>query len=293
MVPVSFAVLILRHAGVLSRTSDLLNPVFRTLGLPGESAVVILSSVLLNLYSAVAVLGTLGLAGRETTILAVICLIAHNYPVELSIMKTTGSSLFRMLLLRSGAALLAGGLLNLVLPGRTGVTAGPGRVVPGELEGVVGGTGGVPESFAAGVPAWAYDTGFLLARVTVIVVLLMTIIRILQDTGFLEKIAEMLSPVMKVFGLPENTAFLWVVSQTLGLAYGAGVLRQEVREGRLARRDGDLLNHHLGISHSLFEDSLLFVAIGAWPFWIIAPRIVLATAAVHLRRMTMSRAARP
>jgi hypothetical protein len=114
-------------------------------------------------------------------------------------------------------------------------------------------------------------------------------IRILQDTGILDRAAEPLAPLMKFFGLPVNTSFLWVVSQTLGLAYGAGVLRQEVREGRLSRRDGDLLNHHLGISHSLFEDSLLFIAVGALPFWIIIPRIIAATISVHLRRATLPR----
>jgi hypothetical protein len=89
---------------------------------------------------------------------------------------------------------------------------------------------------------------------------------------------------MRVFGLPDDAAFLWVVSNTLGLAYGAGVLKREVADGNLSREHGDLLNHHIAVSHSLLEDTLLFVALGVPALWITVPRIVLAMLAVWERR---------
>ena len=42
----------------------------------------------------------------------------------------------------------------------------------------------------------------------------------------------------------------------------------------------ELLNRSIAICHSLLEDTLLFVAIGAWALWITMPRLVLAAAAV-------------
>ncbi len=97
---------------------------------------------------------------------------------------------------------------------------------------------------------------------------------------------------MKVLGLPESVTFLWIVAYTLGLAYGSAIMLEESENGRLSREDADLLNHHIAISHSLLEDTLLFVAIGVPAAWIIFPRIFLSMAEVwilKIRRLFMIR----
>jgi hypothetical protein len=64
---------------------------------------------------------------------------------------------------------------------------------------------------------------------------------------------------------------------------------EHVESGKLDRPTADLLNTHLVLSHSLLEDTLLFVAIGVGAGWIILPRVGLATVAVWLRRLLGSR----
>ena len=275
MLPVSFAVLLLRWTGVLGVISDLLAPAFHAVGLPGSSALVFLSSLFVNLYSAIAVMSELSLSLREVTILALMCLVAHNFLVEIAVLGSTGSNPVRMVLLRLGGSIAAGVALSAILP--AGLA---------ELEAVVGAPPAAAHAdrFLPAVIGWASDSLLLIVRISLILLTLMVGEALLQEFGIVRWLGKHLGPLMRLFGLPRETAFLWVVSNTLGLAYGAGILRREVAEGRLSRKHGDLLNHHIAISHSLLEDTLLFAALGVPVFWITIPRLVLAIAAVWGRQ---------
>lgn len=56
-------------------------------------------------------------------------------------------------------------------------------------------------------------------------------------------------------------------------------------EGKLSSEDADLLNHHIAISHSQLEDTLLFAAMGYPLVILIFPRIILATIYVWVRKL--------
>ena len=99
---------------------------------------------------------------------------------------------------------------------------------------------------------------------------------------------------MKVFGLPVGCAFFWLVANVIGLAYGGAAMMQEAQSGRLSRRDIDLVNLHVGISHSNLEDLLLFsLAGGVWwvilfSRWIMSTIIVWTARAVYALRDRIS-----
>jgi len=48
-----------------------------------------------------------------------------------------------------------------------------------------------------------------------------------------------------------------------GIAYGAGVLIEEARSGRLSWKDIFLINVFLSVCHAVVEDTALFMAVGA------------------------------
>ena len=288
MLPVSFLVLVLRWTGVLGLVGDALSPWFRSIGLPGASALVFLSSLLVNLYSGIAVMSELALSLREMTIIALMCLIAHNFLVEIAVLGSTGSNPVRMVVLRLAGALIAGLALSALLP----VSLAEESVAFG----IAATRDGESIRFSEAVVQWGRDSLLLILRISAILLALMVCEALLQEFGVVRWLGKRLGPLMRLFGLPQEAAFLWVVSNTLGLAYGAGVLRREVKEGRLGREHGDLLNHHIALSHSLLEDTLLFVALGVPALWITVPRLTLAAAAVWLRRAELSlrrRAGRP
>jgi len=273
-VPVTFIVFLLNFTGILHIVSGWLNPFFSLLGLPGESAFVLITSVFANVYSVVAVISTLGMPVREAVILAVMCLISHGFLIETAVLRKTGSSVIRMLLLRLSASLVAGVLLNLILP---------------ELPGYVNASVAIEEtSFVNSFINWGTSMFFLCLKIMILISSLLILQRILEEFGIIRLLSFLLKPLLKVFGLPESTSLSWLVANIVGLAYGSAIMMEQVEEGRLSRADADLVNHHVAVSHSQLEDPLLFLAIGLPMHWLMWPRLLLAIAAVWLRRAELS-----
>jgi hypothetical protein len=275
MVPVSLAVTLLNYSGVIRIVSDFLDPAFRAVGLPGSSAFVFLTSVVLNIYSAIAVISTLGFTIREVTILALMCLISHNFFVELAVQKRTGSALLRMVALRLGMSFAGALVLNALLP------AAPAAAADQAVNAAAS------AGFGTLLAGWAADTFFLVLKVSLIVTGLMILQNILKEFGVIGLLSRAFSPLLRLLGLPGQTTFLWIVANVIGLAYGAAVMFEETDSGKLRKTDADLLNHHTAVNHSMLEDTLLFAAIGVPALWIMVPRVVLAAAAVWARRFEL------
>lgn len=270
MLPVSFGVMILNYTGVLSLISSYLAPAFELIGLPGESAFVLLTSIFTNIYTAIAVITSLGLEGRVLTILAVMCLVAHGFVIETAVLKKTGSSVVRMVLLRLLGSFAMGAILNILLPADTSVTISAVSVTS--------------ESFYVMFIAWLQSSLVLVIKVIVLIALLMIFQKILELFGIINWISKILKPLQVVMGLPESTSFSWIVANTLGLAYGSAIIMEQVEEGKMTSEDADLLNHHIAVSHSQLEDPLLFAAIGVPLGWMIIPRLLLGIIVVWLCR---------
>jgi hypothetical protein len=233
----------------------------------------------MNIYSAIAVIKTITLTGKQLIILSTMCLIAHNFFVECLVMKKTGSRLLKIVLLRLMAALFAGWALRYLVPEHTGKSV---VAVSGLLYRPSAGI--EPGRFVSLLFPWFTSSVFLVLQVSFIVFAVMFLQRILTEFGAMKKLARLLAPLFGFFGLPAKTGYVWVIAYTAGVAYGAGVLIDEVKEGRLSKSEADLANHHVAISHSQIEDTLLFVSIGVPYVWAALPRFILAIAAVWFER---------
>jgi len=272
ILPVSLAVSILQYIGVIDIAAVYLTPLFSLIGLPGESAIVFITSIFLSLYAPIAIIATLNLEMREITILALMCLITHNMIVETAIQKKTGSSYLRMFLLRLTSSFVAAAALNWLLPSDLG-----GSLVQETVE--------VQTSFGNMLLNWLWSAGGLSLKIVLIISGLMILQNILRDFKLLHYLSRTFAPLMRFFGLPEKSSFLWFVAQTLGLAYGAAVMIEEVENKEVSREEANLLNHHIAVNHSMLEDTLLFVAIGVPALWIMTPRVVLALVIVWTVRI--------
>jgi spore maturation protein SpmB len=209
---------------------------------------------------------------REATILALMCLVSHNLIVESSVQSKTGSNFWEMTLLRLVMSFVIAFCLNWIMP-REGW-----------------GTVGVSVNAAGDSTLWdvfaLWFTGSLkvVATIIIIVTALMVLHYILEEFNLMRAVSAGLAPVMRVFGLPRETAFLWLVGNLVGLAYGGAIMVEQVEQKKLSYKNGNLLNYHLAVSHSLLEDTLIFVAIGIPVLWIILTRLLFAMSAVWLRR---------
>ncbi len=272
-VPVSFAVMLLDYSGALSLMANYTGPVFRYIGLPGISAIVLVTSIFTNIYSVVAVLSMLQLPAREGMILATMCLVSHGFLIETAVMKRTGSSVIRMLLLRLTGSFIMGWFLNMVIPG----SISPDILTVNHQN----------HTFSFMFLHWLSSISQTTIKILILVNILLIFQRILDEFGWIGAIEKPLSPVMRIMGLPRSTTLSWVVANLIGLAYGSAIMIDESEKGRMSREDADLLNHHVSLSHSQLEDPLLFLTLGYAIHWLIWPRIIIAISAVWLRRLEL------
>lgn len=269
-IPVAFVVFLLDFSGALLWLANLSAPLFALFGLSGNAAIVLTTSFFTNNYSVIAVMATLDMPLREGLILANMCLISHTLIVETGIQRKTGSNPFRMVFVRISASFLAAWLLNAILPSMEGTIRAGAALERG--------------GFWPDLLTWGQSIGMTAIKIVVLVNILLIVQKILQELGILEWLVKPFHPLLKIMGLPRSTGFLWVVAYTLGLSYGGAVMIQQTSEGRLSQQDADLLNHHVAVSHSQFEDTLLYAALGFSIPWLMVPRMVLAVGYVWARR---------
>ena len=100
-------------------------------------------------------------------------------------------------------------------------------------------------------------------QIALIVIPLMVVMQFLEEFNILKKVSGYLEKVVSVIGISGPGALPLLVGMTLGLAYGAGMIIKYGKDGKLTHREMVLIITFLSLNHSLFEDVLLFVAIGA------------------------------
>jgi hypothetical protein len=272
ILPLSLLVRLLQYYGMVGYLADFLHPLFNLVGLPGETAIVFVTSIFLPLYAAIAVMTSLVMSLREATILALMCLLAHNLPVECAVTKKTGSSFAGMFILRVVMAFVVALFLNVVLP-QSDVPFMHAVAAAHDV------------SILSLLTAWFHSSLSLILTIALIVTGLMVLQRALMEFNLIEVISQPLRPLMRLFGLPDNSSFLWFVGNLAGLTYGGAIMADMVEEGKLSMKDSNIVNHHLVISHSLLEDTLLFVTLGIPMGIIVGTRVLFAMAVVWGRRL--------
>lgn len=274
MLPITFGVALLQWAGVIATLSAWLTPAFSHIGLNGEGVLAFLTGMSASIYAAIGVMGTLNLDYRSVTILAVMTLIAHNLIVESVVQRKAGCrSAWGMAALRVTMALVTAWILNRILPENYS-----GTLLLAHHE-------TADTSFAAVMQSWALAQAKLLPLMFVIIISLNILQQILREFHWIGYLTTPLAPLMKVFGLAPGSAFLWLVLNTLGLAYGSSVMIGEVENGHIPLHDARRLNAHAAMSHSLLEDTLLYAALGVGVVWLLVPRLVMALVVVWGERL--------
>lgn len=275
ILPISLLVRLLDYFGMLAYLADFLNPVFVHLGLPGSTAIVFITSVFLPLYAPLAIIMSMSVTLRELTILALMCQIAHNLPVESAIQSKTGTPFWSMVALRISLSLLIGLILNLLLPANMGMPV----FAQAHAE--------TMHSVSEVLLAWVNGSLKMALLIFSIIAALNILYRLLEAYRLVDKLSRIIEPVLKIFGLPKSTAFLWLIGYIVGLAYGGALMIDQMNEGKVSRTDANLLNYHLAVSHSVIEDNLLFVALGVSIWWILGVRLLAAAVVVWIKRLLL------
>ncbi len=257
MIPTMAVVQVLKGTGLLDLLSSLFSPLMGVFGLPGESSLVLITGGLINIYAAIAVAVNIPLTAKAMTILAIMVLIAHNLIVETAVQSRAGTPAVIMLPVRLSAAVLSGLLFS--------------RIIPGGGEAVIR---GAPLKTEAGWGSVLLANGVSLLKIVLIILSLMATVEIIREFGILDRFTAALSTPMKALGMDRRTSLVAAVGLVLGLAYGAGLIIDETRRSGITRKEILATNIFLGTNHALFEDSLIFAAVGANLLWIVLGRLV-------------------
>ena len=239
----------LKYFKILPVISSFLAPLFNSIGLPGEAALPFVTGFFVNVYAAISVMVSFDFDVRALTILGTMVLCAHNMITETAVQKKTGTSAVRIVITRTVSAFTLAFLLNRILPGQ--------MAAMGEVDYAQ------DVEFMTLFKEWVVSTLQVVVKMTVLIYTLAIVQKILAEYGVIRWMSKFLRYFLAFFGLPAKTSFLWIVANTLGLAYGAAVMMEEVESGKVTGRDVDLLNTHISVSHSNLEDLLLLTALGA------------------------------
>lgn len=271
-VGVSFAMMLLKYFNILPWISDLISPIFKYFGLPGSAALAYLSGYFVNCYSAIAVISSLEMDWRAVTIIATMVLCSHSMILETAVLRKTGASAVRMVVVRTLTALALGFILNLILPGSAE------EIVDSAAQ-----EWDIP--FWTTLWQWFLSTLKLVLLMVVIIFALNILQRILSEFGIMDVIARFFRPLMYVLGLPSNTTFLWLVANIVGLGYGAAAMLDEIGRGSVSNRDVKLIDTHICVSHSNVEDLMLMTALGGIWWVMLLIRVAAAIVLVWEQRL--------
>lgn len=272
MLPISLAVQVLGYYGVIEWLAQWIDPIFRYMGLPGASAICFMTGACSTTYAALAVMLSMKITLRQATILAIMTCICHALPMECAIVHKVGSKPLQMGIIRIIAAFLAAFCLNLILPDMSENFGG--QIVTEQCYSIV-----------AVLENWCLSSLKLIVMILGIIYALMTIQRIMDDYGIIYKLIRPLRPVMRILGLPENSAYLWLVGNILGLSYGSASMMALEESGQISRNEANDVNYHLIMNHSMLEDTMVFASQGIPAMWILSTRMLFALVLVWSRRL--------
>lgn len=271
MIPISLAVALLQHWGVLAWIAGYLNPLFSMLGLPGESAVLFISGAAAGTYAGVATMMSVHLTLRQATIVGIMILICHALPMECTVNHKTGSNFLRMGLIRILMAFVAAMCLNQLLPDISTPYLYIGAAADSSLTEVL--------------QTWALSQLKVAILVFLIIYVLMVIQSLIQLYSLLDPLSRFLAPLMRFFGLPRQAAYMWLVGNVLGLSYGSAVMLDLEEKGQITREDANVVNYHLIMNHSMLEDTIVMAVTGISALWILGTRILFAMIVVWGRKV--------
>jgi hypothetical protein len=254
MLPVLIVVRFIEIMGWITLLGEAISPIMLWVGLPGEMGLVWMTAMVSNLYAGMAIFYQLGgveqLTIAQVSVLAGMMLVAHGLPIEAMIAKAAGVKLWFTLLLRIGGGMAFGLMLHYSYSGLDALQAPMSMLWQ-------------PEASDSSWLSWLILQAKTLSAALIVIAGLTLIIHLLRYLGIEKAIHYLLSPLLRLLGIGKKATNIIVVGLTLGLSFGGGILIREAKSGDIDSKDIFLTIAFLGLCHSVIEDTLLMLLLGA------------------------------
>jgi hypothetical protein len=272
--PVYTVVTILKYTPVIRVFAEFMSPLMKHFGLPGEAALALIIGNVVNLYAGLGAVTALRITTSQLTVLSLMLLLSHSQILETAVFFQIRAKWWLLWFIRLMLSFLAGvGLSRLI------VRAGPaGAADAADAARLAQMAQMHYDGMVPALATWARglaDTGMKMLPVLVAIFILL---EWGKRYGILERTLRAIGTVTRFIGLKPESGMPWLAGNVFGIVFGAGVVIESAREGRLDSKQVTLVATFLALCHGLFEDTAIFLVLGANMFWILVPRIVLAVA---------------
>lgn len=266
MIPIIIVIKVVEELGGVALLSEWLSPLMNFVGLPDEMGLVWATTLLTNMYAGLLILMSTNseLTVAQVSILGSLMLIAHSIPIEAAIAKRAGVSIAMTTLVRVGGGLVFAWLLHQIYQFGDLLNTPAQIVWNPEIP---------PEQTYL---QWAWSQVENLIAILVIIAVLLFTLKMLKLLGVEKLMAMALKPVLSVLGISREATNLTIVGITLGISFGGGLLINEAKRGHIPARDVFTAVMLLNLAHSMIEDTILVLLIGADFVTIFWGRLVFA-----------------
>ncbi|CAH6898395.1 conserved membrane hypothetical protein [Vibrio chagasii] len=272
MIPIIIVIKVVEELGGIVILSEWLSPIMESVGLPKEMGLVWATTILTNIYAGLIILinSDVTLTVAQASVLGSMILLAHSLPIEGAIAKKAGVSWLATLSVRVGGSLVLAWLLNL-------------SYQYGDLLNYPATVLWQPEvSSDNSYIGWAIEQLKNFGVIFMVISALLLLLKVLKVLGIEKLMALLLRPFLRLLGISKDATNLTIIGITLGLSFGGGLLINEAKKGHIAARDVFTAIMLLNLLHSLIEDTLLILLIGADFYTIFWGRIVFSVLIVAL-----------
>lgn len=259
--PITLLITLLQYTPVLPWVVNLIEPFMGLLGLSGDAAIPLVLGNFLNLYAAIGAILTMEFTVKEVFILAIMMSFAHNLIIESTVAAKVGVKLWIMAAIRILLAITSAVIINLIWQGGS---------EPAQY-GLVSSTSEQVSGFGPILLQGLEKASLGILQLALIVIPLMIMIQFLKDLKLIDHFSKWMAPFLKLLGMKENTSTTLAAGIVFGLAYGAGVMIQAVKEDGVSKKDLYLAFIFLVSCHAVIEDTLIFAPLGipVWPLLVI------------------------
>ncbi|MFK7901759.1 MAG: nucleoside recognition domain-containing protein [Nitratireductor sp.] len=274
MVPITIAGEFLIRIGAIEAIAPAFAPIMGIVGLPPELGLAWLTAMLVSMWAAVPLLFTLvpisSLSVADVTIFSALILFAHGLPIEQKIIQEAGPKFAITTLLRIAGGLIYAIILHQIFT-NTGWFASPVDPI------------WIPMAATSEWSDFFISLFETMVWMLVILVGLFWMLELLKVSGLLDMIMVLLSPILRLAGVKDEAAYLTSVGLFLGISYGAGLLIREAKSKKVSPKQIFLSCVFMGFAHSVIEDTLFVMALGADVYSVLIGRVIfaiIATAAI-------------
>ena len=116
----------------------------------------------------------------------------------------------------------------------------------------------------------------------VILFLVFVLLEVVQRSGLLTKGYRAIAKFVGFLGFNVQGSAPLIAGIILGIIYGAGVIDDLITRESVDKKQIFLVSVFLSMCHAIFEDTALFLVLGANLFWITIPRLLLAGIAAFI-----------